>query len=137
MTRARIRNRKIEVQPLPTDRPPTSGELIRFHRQTIGWWQEDLAEALKIKPQTLSRYERGRDLSTEKLRKIADALGKQLSDLLPPEEVDPEELFLTDVFRRASPFDRTILLQTAKTIQARLLHESRTAEFEHRAPRRS
>lgn len=132
----------VEVTPLPSDRPPTTGELIRYRRQLAGLWQEDLAETLKVTPQTVSKYERGRDLSTTKLNRIAAALGISVSELMPPEpDQDPQLRKLVDVYNAITPSNQSMLYDLALRIYQGQLNErgspGGTTPFETKPPRRS
>jgi len=43
-------------------------------RAGLGWTLNDLAEKAGVNPNTISRYEAGRDVMAGTLRKVADAL---------------------------------------------------------------
>lgn len=59
-----------------TDAPPPSfGEVIREARKKREWSQEMLAEKAGVSRPTIARVERGDDVSTANLTKIADVLG--------------------------------------------------------------
>jgi len=49
-------------------------EQIRMARAGLGWTLNDLAEKAGVNPNTISRYEAGRDVMAGTLRKVADAL---------------------------------------------------------------
>lgn len=135
----RRRRRKPEIYNLPTDREPKPGELVRHHRTVAGLWQEDLAEALDVTPQTISRYELGRDLSTEKLRRIAVALGKPLSAFLPgvdDEPADPGAAELLAHYAEMGERDREALLHMARRLSRPTLHDRDEASFSTEPDRR-
>ena len=61
----------------------TTGEKIKQARTAAGLTQKDLAARLEIVPNTISQYENGtRKPKIETLRRIASAIGCQLSDLI-------------------------------------------------------
>lgn len=51
------------------------GTRIRQARDTHGWSQESLAESANVSRPTIARIERGDDVSTATLVKVASALG--------------------------------------------------------------
>ena len=66
------------------------GNNIRSARDSKGWTQAELAEAIKIEPVTLSRYETGaRGPSITVLAQMAKVLGLSLSALMPDMGVLP------------------------------------------------
>ncbi|WP_288784143.1 helix-turn-helix domain-containing protein [Microbacterium lacticum] len=58
--------------------PPSFGEVIRDARKKREWSQEMLAEKAGVSRPTIARVERGDDVSTANLTKIADVLGLQI-----------------------------------------------------------
>lgn len=60
-----------------------SAQQLRMARAGLGWTLVDLAEKASVNPNTISRYEGGRDILASKVRKIEGALreaGIQFSD---------------------------------------------------------
>ena len=63
------------------------GERIRFVRNELGWTQNKLASTAEISKSFLSDVERGgRDISSEYLLRLANAMGASLEFLLRGEE---------------------------------------------------
>lgn len=56
----------------------TFGDDIRAARDQRGWTQEELAQKAGVSRPTIARVERGDDVSTANLAKVADALGLQI-----------------------------------------------------------
>lgn len=54
---------------------PDFGKIIRDARTTKGWSQDELAERAGLSRPTIARAERGDDISTATLAKIAPVLG--------------------------------------------------------------
>jgi transcriptional regulator with XRE-family HTH domain len=66
---------------------PTVGDRIRDVREELGWTLEQLAEKSKISKGFLSEVERNRrDISSEYLLRVADAVGASLDYLLRGQE---------------------------------------------------
>lgn len=62
----------------------TVGQCIKQLREKCKWLQRDLAKAAGLPLRTIGRIERGEvDVRLSTLAKIAKALGKKASDLLP------------------------------------------------------
>ena len=85
--------------------------------------QEDLAFEAEISVKMLSEYENGkRDMSSQVLFKIADALMVSVDELVPErlkrleEETSPEEEVLLTMFRKMNTADREMLLGMAKRL---------------------
>lgn len=57
---------------------PSFGDVIREARKKREWSQEMLAERAGVSRPTIARVERGDDLSTANLTKIAEVLGLQV-----------------------------------------------------------
>lgn len=112
---------------LPHQRPPTIGELIRYTREQLSLSQDDLGEIVGVTGQTIGRYEAGRDVKPTRLKQIAEAMGKQLRDFLPDDDVDPDEQRLTAWFREARPHQRRAVLTYIQTLQELSLHEREEA----------
>ncbi|MDT0157241.1 helix-turn-helix transcriptional regulator [Microbacterium sp. ARD32] len=55
------------------------GDDIRDARNARGWTQETLAEKASVSRPTIARVERGDDVSTANLAKVAGALGLQIT----------------------------------------------------------
>ncbi|MDE2113222.1 MAG: helix-turn-helix transcriptional regulator [Alphaproteobacteria bacterium] len=49
-------------------------EHLRMARAGLDWTLNDLAKVAKVNPNTISRYETGRDIMSETLRKIEETL---------------------------------------------------------------
>ncbi len=63
---------------------PTNGAAIRHHRQMAGWNLRPFARHAGISHSYLSRLERDEtDASPAMLKRIADALGLKVKDLVP------------------------------------------------------
>ncbi len=63
------------------------GRRLRAAREAKGWIQAELAEAIRIEPETLSRYESGaRGPSVTVLAEAAKALGTTLAAFMPHED---------------------------------------------------
>jgi transcriptional regulator with XRE-family HTH domain len=59
------------------------GENIRTHRRSLKWSQEKLAEKAELHHNYIGDIERGEEnVSVDALRRIAVALGVQLTDLV-------------------------------------------------------
>lgn len=56
----------------------TFGDDIRAARNQRGWTQEELAERAGVSRPTIARVERGDDVSTANLAKVAAALGLEI-----------------------------------------------------------
>lgn len=76
------------------------GLRLRAAREAKGWTQADVAEAIGIEPETLSRYEAGvRGPSVTVLAHAAKALGTTLPALLPTEEPDVRPMVRPEIAR--------------------------------------
>ena len=116
----------------PIKRPPTTGELIAYHRKLLKMSQETLGDAAGITGQTIAKYEKGRHVPRQTLRKIAVALKVHVLDLIVEEDVDSEEQELRDWFRSASSRDRKFILTTKRQLEERSVHDNKPADFQHR-----
>jgi transcriptional regulator with XRE-family HTH domain len=67
----------------------TDGVEIVRRRQMLGWQQVDLARTAKLSQAWLSRIEGGSDPGPRAVKRIADALGCEISDIL--RNVEPVE----------------------------------------------
>ena len=78
----------------------TTGEKIKQARTAAGLTQKDLAARLEIVPNTISQYENGtRKPKIETLRRISEAIGCQLSDLIGDDmKISKEEIDLNGWF---------------------------------------
>lgn len=65
------------------------GDLIRGARSDRGWTQADLADHADLSRPTIARIERGDDVSTATLAKVAAALGLKVSVAPENESVAP------------------------------------------------
>ena len=99
------------------------GRNIKNIRKNQHRTQEDLAFDAEISVKMLSEYEHGkRDMSSQVLFKIADALTVSVDELVPEhlkrleEETSPEEEVLLTIFRKMNTADREMLLGMAKRL---------------------
>ena len=99
------------------------GKNIKRIRKNQKRTQEDLAFDAEISVKMLSEYENGkRDMSSQVLFKIADALMVSVDELVPErlkrleEETSPEEEVLLTMFRKMNTADREMLLGMAKRL---------------------
>lgn len=70
------------------------GTRIKEYRSKMKWTQQDLADRVKMKKNTISAYELGRvEIPHSKLQLVANAFEVKMTDLLPPEEsVDQDSI---------------------------------------------
>ncbi len=69
----------------------TIGERLRAFRRVAGLSQEELAEVVKLSPESLSNIERGRQTpSIDTVRRLAVALARNPLDLVPELSFEPE-----------------------------------------------
>lgn len=99
------------------------GKNIKRIRKSQHRTQEDVAFDAGISVKMLSEYENGkREMSSQVLFKIADALMVSVDELVPdrlkkPEEkANPEEDILLTMFRKMNTADREMLLGMAKRL---------------------
>lgn len=99
------------------------GKNIKRIRKNQKRTQEDLAFEAEISVKMLSEYENGkREMSSQVLFKIADALMVSVDELVPErlkkpeEETNPAEEVLLTMFRKMNPADREMLLSMAKRL---------------------
>lgn len=85
------------------------GRNVKFFRERMALKQEDLADYLGIKKETISRYENGRNIPLDKLEKLSDLFGVDLYDLFENDkskkafkidELSPKDLKAIAKFRR-------------------------------------
>lgn len=63
--------------------PQVNLELIRSKRKALGIRSQEMSRRLGVAPGTYSRYEYGvRQMSVEKLARVADILGLKVDDLI-------------------------------------------------------
>ncbi len=67
-------------------------ERVHWHRDRLGWTLETLAEKAEVAKGTVLRAEHGEDVRPSSGRRIAQALGAELSDLIPDKPGRVEEL---------------------------------------------
>jgi transcriptional regulator with XRE-family HTH domain len=67
-------------------------ERVHWHRDRLGWTLETLAEKAEVAKGTVLRAEHGEDVRPGSGRRIAQALGAELSDLIPDKPGRVEEL---------------------------------------------
>lgn len=98
------------------------GRNIKQIRKDQHLTQEDLAFDADISVKMLSEYENGkREMSSQVLFKIANALMVPVDELVPdrlkkPEETSAEEADLLTMFRKLSAADKEMLLGMAKRL---------------------
>ena len=98
------------------------GRNIKNIRKSLHRTQEDLAFDAEISVKMLSEYENGkREMSSQVLFKIADALMVSVDELVPdrlkkPEETSSEEADLLTMFRKLNAADKEMLLGMAKRL---------------------
>jgi len=67
------------------DELETVGKNIELARTLVGWSQAELAEAMSVDQQYISKVEKGKlNISMKTLARFASALGKEPKDLLEP-----------------------------------------------------
>jgi transcriptional regulator with XRE-family HTH domain len=87
-----------------------------------GWTQEQLAEALDVATETVSRYEGGRSPpSLAMLYRIAEALGIDVGLLIDPEstELTQAETQLIKGWRRLDPKGQSLVLNLVEQLSSR------------------
>ena len=101
------------------------GRKIKSIRKSQNRTQEDLAFDAEISVKMLSEYENGkREMSSQVLFKIADALMVSVDELVPDrlkkptEEVSPEVKALLTSFQKMNAADREMFLGIAKRFGA-------------------
>lgn len=99
------------------------GSKIKSIRKSQHLTQEDLAFDAEISVKMLSEYENGkREMSSQVLFKIADALMVSVDELVPErlkkpeEETNQEEDILLTMFRQMNAADKEMLLGMAKRL---------------------
>jgi|SRR5215216_223534 len=80
-------------------------ERVRWHRDRLGWTLDTLAEKAEVAKGTVLRAEHGEDVRPSSGRRIAKALGTEISELIPdkPERVRELTAPLAEVPREAGP----------------------------------
>lgn len=68
---------------MPRKKPTTLADRLKAARKAANLTLEALAEASGVARSTIHEAETGRDISVSKLRKLADALGVTLDELVP------------------------------------------------------
>ena len=101
------------------------GKNIKRIRKNQKRTQEDLAFEAEISVKMLSEYENGkREMSSQVLFKIADALMVSVDELVPDrlkkpeEETSQEEDILLTMFRQMNAADKEMLLGLAKRLSS-------------------
>lgn len=74
-------------------------EKVRWHRDRLGWTLDTLAEKAEVAKGTVLRAEHGEDVRPSSGRRIAGALGVEISDLIP----DRPGAIVPKVESRSSP----------------------------------
>ncbi len=95
---------------------------VREARIHKGWTQEQLAEALDVATETVSRYEGGRaPPSLPMLYRIAEALGIDVGLLIDPEstELTQAETQLIKGWRRLDPKEQSLVLNLVEHLSSR------------------
>jgi transcriptional regulator with XRE-family HTH domain len=96
---------------------------VREARIQKGWTQEELAEALEVATETVSRYEGGRSPpSLPMLYRIAEALGIDVGLLIDPESTDltQAETQLIKGWRRLDPKAQSLVLNLIEHLSSRV-----------------
>jgi transcriptional regulator with XRE-family HTH domain len=99
------------------------GELIAAKRRAAGLTQSDLAEALGIGPEAMSRIERGiTAASVERLNAVANATGCSLNELLltAGNTVTDNTMELEGLMQNLSAADRTVVLEMVRILCSHL-----------------
>ena len=87
------------------------GRRIAAARESKGWHQSDLAEALGVEPPSVSRWETGKSKpSSDRIPKIAEILGVPVSYLSGVELKEPKasEVNLPDLLARLSQLENRL-----------------------------
>jgi len=95
------------------------GNNIKSFRERRGIRQEDLAKLLEVKREVVSYYETGaRDIPIDKLNKIADLFGIDLSILL-EEDVNIQKVDVAVAFRPTDfcPEDMKVVAEFGKIVK--------------------
>lgn len=95
---------------------------VRAARVQKGWTQEQLAEALDVATETVSRYEVGRaPPSLPMLYRIAEALGVEVTSLLGQgaTKMTVAEAQLLKGWRRLAPKEQSTVLQLVEHLSSR------------------
>ena len=91
------------------------GARLKVHRAASGMTQQQLAEAIGLTPQNLSRAEGGLGgMSLGMLQRVADALGIRLGDLVDaesPPAADEREMELLRLWRALPDDEREVALR--------------------------
>jgi transcriptional regulator with XRE-family HTH domain len=67
-------------------------ERVRWHRDRLGWTLDTLAEKAEVAKGTVLRAEHGEDVRPSSGRRIANALGTEISELIPDKPGAPGRL---------------------------------------------
>jgi transcriptional regulator with XRE-family HTH domain len=110
--------------PDPSDTSPALAPRLRQLRQKRGLTQAQLATAVGVSRSAVAQWESGRaGQASLHLRRLADALGVQVDDLMPGEQHAIEmvaqagdERALLRLYRACSATDRQILLLIARRL---------------------
>jgi len=111
------------------------GERIKMVREELGWTQDELASKAKISKSFLSDVERGeRDISSEYLLRIANALGASTDYLLRGEETPRkrEQIVIPPELAQAG---EQLKLSWGETLMLLRAHESVVARRTDKAPK--
>ena len=90
---------------------------ISMRRQVLGLTQAQLAERLGVETETLSRFERGKNVpSLARLERLADVLLTTISELLSerPKVADDDAIIISYWLYRLAPKDRKFALGMLK-----------------------
>jgi transcriptional regulator with XRE-family HTH domain len=116
---------------LPKPRPPLLGAVLRFLRFAAGWSEAELAQALDIKPDLISKYETGRKpLRRERLEELLAAMdvpsesidaclyahGVAFPQEFPGSPVDPSPAARRSIHRTAAGAGQQAVLATVEKL---------------------
>lgn len=105
------------------------GTAIRSHRKAKGWTQAQLAEAVEVEKESISRFETGAISPTvERLLQLAEALACPVSDLLraPSDEVDAQAAAMAALIHKLPQNRREIVVRLVESAVAVLSLEKDT-----------
>jgi transcriptional regulator with XRE-family HTH domain len=108
------------------------GRNIAARRKQLDMRQDQLAEAIGVEPESISRFERAAHAPALKtLEKLAIALSMPAEELLKVEQPLPptEAAILQSYFAPLSPENRSFALKSLKDLARHLASQQRSAEI--------
>lgn len=105
------------------------GAAIRVRRKAKGWTQAQLAEAVSVEKETISRFETGSISPTlERLLRLSEALGCPVGDLFraPSDKVDAQATDIAALIHKLPENRRELVIQLVKNVVQVLAIESKT-----------